>query len=351
MPSSSSSAKRAAAPEGAPLKSKQREIDEAKQQALTTMNINSSSSANNSGNKLATSSSQNYQDYQQQQQRQTLSPAAAMMTNYQQRYHNNYELGSQTISRSNNLHKQYPRAASAYAQQQALAAAAASGGYYFYDQPNYQSAHLYLNPQQQQQHYQQRVPYAPMSLALRPTKQRPAIPLGPLMAAGYPPVMASGHLSRTLGRPSSCHLKQSQGAKDFAPATMGPLQAANLQHLTSAGRLIYQEPTLNLLNAHPDQHHQLQHQHQARLNNKPLCRCRVMYLGSSVPHITKNGLHGIQEPLRHLYPEEQFNTSNLRTTTRSKSSAATGPSSSGGAASIGPAQTKISNTIDISHLS
>lgn len=46
--------------------------------------------------------------------------------------------------------------------------------------------------------------------------------------------------------------------------------------------------------------------------NKPLCRCRVMYLGSSVPHITKNGLHGIQEPLKHLYPEEQFCQSRLK---------------------------------------
>ncbi|XP_054154917.1 uncharacterized protein LOC128953460 [Oppia nitens] len=35
----------------------------------------------------------------------------------------------------------------------------------------------------------------------------------------------------------------------------------------------------------------------------PICRCRVMYLGSAVPHITKDGLQGIQEPLRDLYPE------------------------------------------------
>jgi len=35
----------------------------------------------------------------------------------------------------------------------------------------------------------------------------------------------------------------------------------------------------------------------------PICRCRVMYLGSSVPHVTKDGLQGIQEPLRDLYPE------------------------------------------------
>lgn len=35
----------------------------------------------------------------------------------------------------------------------------------------------------------------------------------------------------------------------------------------------------------------------------PICRCRVMYLGSSVPHITKDGLQGIQEPLTELYPD------------------------------------------------
>lgn len=36
----------------------------------------------------------------------------------------------------------------------------------------------------------------------------------------------------------------------------------------------------------------------------PICRCRVLYLGSAVPHITKDGLQGIQEPLKELYPEE-----------------------------------------------
>uniref|UniRef100_A0A1B6CJZ2 PID domain-containing protein n=1 Tax=Clastoptera arizonana TaxID=38151 RepID=A0A1B6CJZ2_9HEMI len=35
----------------------------------------------------------------------------------------------------------------------------------------------------------------------------------------------------------------------------------------------------------------------------PICRCRVLYLGSAVPHLTKNGLQGIQDPLRELYPE------------------------------------------------
>lgn len=36
----------------------------------------------------------------------------------------------------------------------------------------------------------------------------------------------------------------------------------------------------------------------------PICRCRVLYLGSSVPHVTKDGLQGIQEPLKELYPDE-----------------------------------------------
>ena len=36
---------------------------------------------------------------------------------------------------------------------------------------------------------------------------------------------------------------------------------------------------------------------------EPICRCRVLYLGSAVPHLSKEGLQGIQEPLRELYPE------------------------------------------------
>lgn len=40
-----------------------------------------------------------------------------------------------------------------------------------------------------------------------------------------------------------------------------------------------------------------------KLDASPICRCRVLYLGSSVPHTTKDGLQGIQEPLRDLYPE------------------------------------------------
>ncbi|CRK99371.1 CLUMA_CG012666, isoform A [Clunio marinus] len=36
----------------------------------------------------------------------------------------------------------------------------------------------------------------------------------------------------------------------------------------------------------------------------PICRCRVLYLGSAVPRQSKDGLQGIQEPLRSLYPIE-----------------------------------------------
>lgn len=35
----------------------------------------------------------------------------------------------------------------------------------------------------------------------------------------------------------------------------------------------------------------------------PICRCRVVYLGSAVPQQSKDGLQGVQEPLRELYPE------------------------------------------------
>ena len=30
----------------------------------------------------------------------------------------------------------------------------------------------------------------------------------------------------------------------------------------------------------------------------------MLYLGSAVPHVTKDGLQGIQEPLKELYPED-----------------------------------------------
>lgn len=44
--------------------------------------------------------------------------------------------------------------------------------------------------------------------------------------------------------------------------------------------------------------------HSSQSSTSPICRCRVMYLGSSVPHITKDGLQGIQEPLKELYPDK-----------------------------------------------
>jgi hypothetical protein len=34
----------------------------------------------------------------------------------------------------------------------------------------------------------------------------------------------------------------------------------------------------------------------------PLCRSRVLYIGSAVPTITKDGLQGIQQPLLERYP-------------------------------------------------
>lgn len=37
----------------------------------------------------------------------------------------------------------------------------------------------------------------------------------------------------------------------------------------------------------------------------PLCRCRVLYVGSAVPTVTKDGLQGIQEPLRERYPVDE----------------------------------------------
>ena len=49
------------------------------------------------------------------------------------------------------------------------------------------------------------------------------------------------------------------------------------------------------------------HHHHAAADEEaptPICRCRVLYLGSAVPHVTKDGLQGIQEPLKELYPEE-----------------------------------------------
>ncbi|XP_023312918.1 uncharacterized protein LOC111693012, partial [Anoplophora glabripennis] len=42
----------------------------------------------------------------------------------------------------------------------------------------------------------------------------------------------------------------------------------------------------------------------AMSESTPICRCRVLYLGSSVPQQTKDGLQGIQEPLQELYPDQ-----------------------------------------------
>lgn len=39
-------------------------------------------------------------------------------------------------------------------------------------------------------------------------------------------------------------------------------------------------------------------------DSTPICRCRVLYLGSAVPRQSKDGLQGIQEPLKSLYPAE-----------------------------------------------
>ncbi|XP_039275401.1 uncharacterized protein LOC111054383 [Nilaparvata lugens] len=41
-----------------------------------------------------------------------------------------------------------------------------------------------------------------------------------------------------------------------------------------------------------------------RYNATPICRCRVLYLGSAVPQVSKDGLQGIQDPLRDLYPDQ-----------------------------------------------
>lgn len=38
--------------------------------------------------------------------------------------------------------------------------------------------------------------------------------------------------------------------------------------------------------------------------NIPLCRCRVLYIGSAIPTVTKDGLQGIQQPLKERYPAD-----------------------------------------------
>lgn len=39
-----------------------------------------------------------------------------------------------------------------------------------------------------------------------------------------------------------------------------------------------------------------------KVEHVPLAKCRVLYLGSSVPTETKEGLDAIQQPLRDRYP-------------------------------------------------
>lgn len=80
--------------------------------------------------------------------------------------------------------------------------------------------------------------------------------------------------------------------------------------------------------------------------NRPLCRCRVIYLGSSVPHKTKNGLHGIQDPLKNLYPEERFQYKQQQDV-----SSCLGADQMDSATQISNSNKPQYNTIDISHLS
>ncbi|KAI6233655.1 PID domain-containing protein [Aphelenchoides fujianensis] len=43
----------------------------------------------------------------------------------------------------------------------------------------------------------------------------------------------------------------------------------------------------------------------------PLVRCRVLYIGSAVPTVTKDGLQGIQQPLRERYPADGAETKGI----------------------------------------
>lgn len=154
------------------------------------------------------------------------------------------------------------------------------------------------------------------------------------------------YYAQTISRATNLHLQQLM-------RNNAAVVASN-QYLTE--RFQYSPATMGaqdrkLIMQQQQKHKQQRHQHQ-QLNceslmsvierqaslNRPLCRCRVMYLGSSVPHITKNGLHGIQEPLRHLYPEKQFNATKL---------ASVPPLGRSNMNQLSPS----ANTIDISHLS
>jgi len=148
--------------------------------------------------------------------------------------------------------------------------------------------------------------------------------------------------AQTISRATNLHQAQPLCATN----SFSPIAQANLTSLQS-----YYDPMLGTLTMGPNERNFLaqrpnfkeslmSHWDQQALLNRPLCRCRVMYLGSSVPHITKNGLHGIQEPLRQLYPEEQFNSNY----------SSTNPSSNL-AAGTNEVPNSPSTTIDISHLS
>lgn len=196
---------------------------------------------------------------------------------------------AQTISRSNNLHQQiFGHPQQLQQQQQIQTSRKNSVLMNNYDQP------MIHHPQAYHPHL------SSLTLAARPSKERQPLPLH----------MTNFH-------------HQTLPSNRFQP------------HQQQQQQQIYQEPHLSQHNNHL----MSLIEQQARLN-KPLCRCRVMYLGSSVPHITKNGLHGIQEPLRHLYPEEQFSPMKLKTANNARQPL-----------QMQNQQQVAENTIDISHLS
>ena len=45
----------------------------------------------------------------------------------------------------------------------------------------------------------------------------------------------------------------------------------------------------------------------------PLCRCRVLYIGAAIPTLTKDGLHGIQQPLHARYQTKGSETRGVDT--------------------------------------
>lgn len=120
----------------------------------------------------------------------------------------------------------------------------------------------------------------------------PMVPLPPFLATPVPhPLMFPTNymVSKTLPR----NFLQHQAAA--AAAYQAQLDLISARPETIKQRHLV-KPSLNI-----DQQMAV-----AGVRGSPLCRCRVMYLGSRVPHVTKNGLHGIQAPLRDLYPEDKF---------------------------------------------